>query len=238
MSGEHIVTAGLFDTDNVTVQGFRWCVEPKEIDLSNLTRNILCRKHNSDLSLLDSAAIAARDVFRECTRLTNVRQSIAPRRWSISHLGINGLALERWFLKTLINLAIGGDARIGPLSIGPGEPSDDLVEISFGLRPCPGKAGLYVSARVGETLHCEDRVTIISFFDTTNEHVMGGTFYFRGWRFILYLDSGGLSPDVNMVHRDGRREKLARPIYHPRQMNFTIHNPPRLSHVVDFDWSE
>jgi hypothetical protein len=235
ISGEHIVTAGLFETDVVAVQGFGWCRdEPKHVGLSSLTRNILCTKHNSTLSTVDSAAIAAFDVFRECVRLTDVRQSMAPRRWNISHLKIDGLALERWFLKTLINVAIDGEQRIGPLSTLPGEPSQDLVRIGYGLAAFTGKAGLYAAAQVGETVTNEDRVNITSFLDASNERVLGGTFYFRGWRFVLYLDSCGLSPTVNVVHKDGHFEKMPPPIYHPRQIKFTVGGG--ISHVVDFDW--
>jgi len=94
LSREHIVTAGLFG-DVVSVQGFSWCKdEPKIIGLPNFTRNILCATHNRALSRIDTAAIKAFDVFRECVRLVDVRQSMKERFWNIVRMEIDGSASE------------------------------------------------------------------------------------------------------------------------------------------------
>lgn len=114
MSKEHTVTAGLFP-DSVIVQGFSWCkVEPKKIGLAGLTKKILCTTDNSNLSPVDNAAIDAFKVFQESVRLTSVREKMNERRWKVSRMLIDGLALERWFLKTLINAAFDGEQKIGP----------------------------------------------------------------------------------------------------------------------------
>jgi hypothetical protein len=67
MSGEHIISQALFDDKMIMVQGFKWCAEPKSIAKAALTRKILCRAHNSELSDLDGAAKDAFDIFREAT---------------------------------------------------------------------------------------------------------------------------------------------------------------------------
>jgi hypothetical protein len=239
LSGEHLVSAGLFATDTVCVQGLSWCRdEPKTIGLPNLTRNILCTSHNSALSPVDEAAIKAFNVFRECVRLTDVRQLMKERLWNIVRLNIDGAVLERWFLKTLVNVTVGGPQRIGPKSLVVGEPSEDLVEIAYGLRKFKPNAGLYSSAEMGETLTSEDRVTIIPFFDTGNECVFGGTFYFRGFRFMLYLGEEGFTGNLSFVHRGGAATShYSRPLRHLRKMNFTVGpSQKRISHVVDFKW--
>jgi hypothetical protein len=239
ISGEHIVTAGLFATDMISVQGLSWCRdEPKNIGLPNLTRNILCTSHNSGLSPVDEAAIAAFDVFRECVRLTSVREVMKERIWNIVRLKIDGAGLERWFLKTLINITAGGKERIGPKSLVTGEPSADLVEIAYGLRNFVPNAGLHSSGEVGETITSEDRVTIIPFFDAKNECILGGTFYFRGFRFMLYLGEEGFTGNVKFVHKNGKEtSQYPRPLRHLRKLNFTVGpSQRRISHVVDFKW--
>ena len=239
MSGEHTVSKGLFTGDIVAVQGLSWCKDaPKTIGLSSLTRKILCTHHNSTLSPVDDAAIEAFNAFRESVRLTDIREKMKEMRWTVVHLPVDGDLLERWFLKTLINLTVGGKEKIGPKSSTPGEPSSDLVEIAFGHRKFVPNAGLHNSQEVGETVNSEDRVTIAPFFDRQNEYVFGGTFYFRGFRFLLHLSEVGFTGNVTIVHRDGREtSQYAKPLRHLRQVKATV-GPTRryVSHTIDFEW--
>src|ERR1700720_4721583 len=106
ISREHVVSRCLFEGDEITVQGFPWCpTEPKTIGLSNLVAKILCKRHNSDLSSLDEAALAAFNVFRESIRMNEVRGKFRPTFWNTKRFKINGRLLERWFLNTLIYLS-------------------------------------------------------------------------------------------------------------------------------------
>jgi hypothetical protein len=240
LSGEHTVSKGLFTDDRVVVQGLSWCKdEPKTIGLSSLTRKILCTHHNSGLSPVDDAAIAAFNAFRESVRLTDIREKIKERRWTVVHLPLNGDLLERWFLKTLINITIGGIQKIGPKSTTPGEPSSDLVEIAFGHRKFVPNAGLHNSAEAGEMINSIDMVTIAPFFDSKNEYVLGGTFSFRGFRFMLYLGEAGFTGNITLVHGDGRTTtRYAKPLRHLKQLKVTV-GPTRryVSHSIDFGWS-
>jgi hypothetical protein len=239
MSGEHTVSKGLFTDDLVVVQGLSWCKdEPKTIGLSSLTRKILCTHHNSNLSQVDDAAIAAFNAFRESVRLTDIREKIKERRWTVVRLPIDGDRLERWFLKTLINITIGGKEKIGLKSNTPGEPSSDLVEIAFGHRKFVPDAGLYNSQEAGETIDSEDRVTIAPFFDSQNEYVLGGTFNFRGFRFMLCLRETGFTGNVTLVHKDGREtSRYSKPLRHLRHLKVTVGATRRyVSHTLDFEW--
>lgn len=240
LSGEHIVTAGLFPNSMVAVQGFSWCKdEPKTVGLSGLTRKILCTHHNNNLSPVDQAAISAFDVFRECVRLSDARGAIRERRWSVVHLTLDGEVLERWFLKTLINITAGGSEKIGPKSTMPGEPSPDLVEIAYGHRKFVPNAGLYNSAEIGEKIDMEDRVSFQPFFDLKNEFVMGGTFYFRGFRFMLYLGEEGFTGNVRFVGKSGANtSNYPKPLRHLKQMRVTVGPSQKyLSHSIGFKWS-
>src|ERR1700675_999975 len=75
ISREHRVSKCLFDSEEISVQGFPWCLnEPKTIGLANFVAKILCKEHISALGELDSAALQAFKVFRESVRLNRVRQ--------------------------------------------------------------------------------------------------------------------------------------------------------------------
>jgi hypothetical protein len=131
-------------------------------------------------------------------------------------------------LKTLINITTGSKEKIGPKSNTPGEPSSDLVEIAYGHRKFVPNAGLYNSAEAGETIDSEDRVN-----DSKNEYVLGGTFYFRGFRFMLYLGEAGFTCDVTFVHKDGREpSRYSKPLRHLKQLKVTVvpYAEIRLSH--------
>jgi hypothetical protein len=239
ISGEHIVSKGLFINDLVAVQGLNWCKEePKIIGINALTKNILCTRHNSTLSPVDEAAIAAFDVFRESVNITNAREVMKERYWNTLHLKIDGNGLERWFLKTLINVASGGKESIGPRSKTAGEPPCDLVEIAYGQRKFLPNAGLYYSAEMGEKIDSEDRVNIIPFFDQKNEFMLGATFYFRGFRFMLNLDEIGFTGNLKFIHKDGRHTShYSKPLRHLRQIRVTVGPSQKyLSHTIDFNW--
>jgi hypothetical protein len=91
ISGEHYVTAGLFEGDKLSVQGMAWCkTEIKEVGKKSLVKNVLCTGHNSKLSPFDDEAIQAFDVFRECARLTDVGQAMRARHWNVQRWHIDG----------------------------------------------------------------------------------------------------------------------------------------------------
>src|SRR5258708_6136768 len=159
ITGEHLVSKCLFDDDAINVQGFPWCLEtPKTVGLSSLVGNILCKSHNSALSGLDSTALETFNAFRESVRLSDARRTINAEYLTVKRFVIDGALLERWFLKTLINLSVGGKWVIGNGDVG--MPSNDLVEIAFGMRQFEHGAGLYILGRSGEQVDSMDRVAL------------------------------------------------------------------------------
>jgi hypothetical protein len=215
---EHVVSQCLFETEAIMVQGFKWCLnEPKRIPLANLVAKILCKRHNGALSDLDTAALNAFNVFREGIRLNEVRGRLKkPICWNVKRLEINGPLLERWFLKTLINLSVGGEWPIG--SGVKGSPSKDLVEIAFGKRQFENGAGLYVAGRAGEQIDSMDRVNFTPMTDEANV-LVAGRFNFRGYTFFLRLipKEFGMIGDSYLLYRGA---------------TFKCNVQDRLSHVI------
>jgi hypothetical protein len=216
---EHLVSQCLFEGDEIIVQGFPWCLnEPKSIGLSNLVAKILCKKHNSDTSELDSTALRAFDVFRESIRINNVRGKMKKQPlWNVKRFEIDGPLLERWFLKTLINLSFGNQWTIGPGSHAEGTPSKELVEIVFGVRRFEKGGGLYIAGRAGEQIDSMDRVNFTPMTDRNN--LMAGRFNFRGYTFFL-----SLVPEK--FDMDGQSHLLY------RQVTISCRVQERLSHVI------
>jgi hypothetical protein len=136
-SGEHLFSAALFQGKTVTVQGFHWCPEPRSVGLTKLTANILCTTHNSLLSPVDDGAKQTLDTLAEAIRLSDVRVGLEPRRvWRPARYQVDGQLLERWFMKTLINLfhVVGRGATWLFNGQPANEPPAEFVEIAFGRK--------------------------------------------------------------------------------------------------------
>lgn len=233
ISREHVVSQSLFpEADVINVSGFSWCKEPKKIGLANLTAKILCKKHNSELSEIDSIGGSAFGIFREVQRLTEVRTKLKHIRWKIQRFSIDGFGLERWFLKTLINLATTQDYKIGKDSTEVRQPSRRLVEIAFGLSQFEGKSGLFsvidMSSEIQSTeiLRCGPLV-----YDET--YVAGGLFYFYGYRYVLFLDPEGPRPES--VNYAGQNWDLRR--LHRHAVGLKMGIGKHISHIVEVNWN-
>lgn len=208
-SHEHVISANLWLSNTVMVQGFSWCADaPKEIAIANLTKKILCRKHNGDLSPVDASAGDSFNTLREVTRLKNVRERMKPIRWTVKAYILDGVMLERWLLKTLINIAFDGKYAIGADAAAAGRPSERLVRVAYGLEWFKGKAGLYTIGRIGMNIAMEDRVSFSPIMQRAprREYVVGGIFLFRGFEFLLYLEPEG-PQDLTGIYFRGQHLK-------------------------------
>jgi hypothetical protein len=236
-SREHIISAGIFTDDIIRVKGFPWCIDEfKEIGLSNLTSKVLCAHHNNALSEVDEGGIRAIQALRSEAQLNSAREKMEPRRWSIENLNIEGPLLERWFLKTLINVTVERSNKIGRDSIAVGHPSQRLVEIVFGKKEFSSKAGLYGLGYAGLDLKLQDGVHIIPMLDIQNVCV-GGVFLFHGYRFFLYLEDEGLSRYVNLKALSALMNEEAKTyeaLHHLKAIRFLLGK--HLSHRIKFRW--
>ena len=223
LSREHIVSEGLWSGDEIAVKGLPWCkTESKFIRREEYTANILCTTHNNDLSLVDQAGIAAFDVFRKTFAYNRERMNLAASgQWSgpfdlIRH-AVDGVLLERWFLKTLINKEVVGTQGypIGPTGEVANEPSPALVEISFGLRKFDGR---FYQSQIRDA--------------PSGSYVAAGLFVFYGMYFLLCLESAG-APDSVLVRGDGREVHLDL-MYHLTSTKIDVGG--RASQTITFSW--
>ena len=169
------------------MKGLEWCPdESKTIGVEGLTRNILCEGHNSDLSPLDAAALHTFDCFDEAIKLRDFRQQYHPKtKWTLRTFDVDGLLLERWFLKTLINISFDKEWIIGAREHEPGKPSLELIEIAFGRRSFCENEGLHVSIYQGYKGDLRQGLSFASL--TEGNNLVGGRFFFAGLQFLLSL---------------------------------------------------
>jgi hypothetical protein len=126
-------------------------------------------------------------------------------RFDVLEQQVDGKGLERWLLKTLINMEIAGKEGfpVGPNAFGT-DVDPELVEIAFGLRPFRGRAGLYFAAFDNERIDMEERVQYTSWIRDTEagSFIGAGAFSFFGFRFFFALEPSGFPNSLSMGGRE------------------------------------
>ena len=170
-SGEHIISRCLGTGRFVTVKGLPFCrSEPKAISWASATSNILCEKHNSELSPLDSEAGRFKDSMFRCLTDTNILATKGLYRGPES-IELSGNRFSRWIAKTYCNM----------LTVGKREPGPGFVAYSFD-RPTKRRFHTYVSAVVGRLYPFDfDNIELGDFFDETGGIVVYVYFYSLLW---------------------------------------------------------
>jgi hypothetical protein len=134
ISREHYVSEGILSLKNgaLTVLGFPW--QPngnlKKVSAQALTAKVLCKRHNTALSGLDSVAIK----FFKFLIGDNHNQNV---------LLINGNEIERWMLKMLCGLAASGNIAFNSQRSHSWTPPNQWLQILFGNANIPSNCGLY-----------------------------------------------------------------------------------------------
>jgi len=166
--------------------------------------------------------------------LSETRTQMRPQTWPIERFHVNGLAIERWCLKTLITIAFGGEFAIGNRDSRPGEPSRALVETAFGLRQFqPPRAGLHWMGDAGEVVNVQEGV-IVTTFSGRAQRLEGARFWFWGLNLLLILNDGPTGP-FSFTSPDGMKTVQPKTWYRPGAINISAHD--RLSHRLEFSWS-
>lgn len=227
------MSAALFEDTLVTVEGFKWCKEPKKIGLGRLTSRVLCTTHNSLLSDVDQEAANLFGFVRETTRMVKVRGRLKPRQWTVKRARISGQLLERWFLKTLVTILFAHpDELYWPSEEGlQGRVPDVWVKRAFGAAEFPGRVGLYSAAKPGVSIHSTDAVSFAPV--AAAQCLKAALFEFRGLHFVLSLvpvkegtTTGVWGPDARWWN--------APLFFHQAQIEFRVGRS--LSHAVDLEW--
>jgi hypothetical protein len=218
LSREHLVSQALFPEATIRVFGFPWCPEEgKTIGIDGLASKILCTVHNNRLSEVDAAGGDSFIKFK--TFLGETKPG------PLVKLKIDGFLLERWFLKTTINICRScSELRIGKESKEPGYPSRSLVRTAFGLRGFREKSGLFIAYKVGDSCALREGVGFFPLFHQRDQYVGAGCFNFGGLNFLICFNNSGLPDKVFYEsHFNGewdQKDLMHRPINFNRNHRF------------------
>ena len=189
ISAEHYVSDGIFDAESVTLVGFPWCRdEPKTIGLSSAVANILCSTHNSALSDFDNEAAKLSKFLVDTYRLPQINHSIA----------LNGYLLEKWALKTFLNLGyLQALHREQPNRL---EPPESLVRYIYRNASVSSGIGLYhVSGSIGPSdLEAGLSWNAIRTVQQPDQ-VAGITMVFYGVRLVVTIDPIRSEEKIHMM---------------------------------------
>ena len=235
-SGEHYFTKGLFKGETAIVGGFEWLDgETKELGLPVLIANILCEKHNNQLSELDSEAIRVFKYFEEIVRLQEVRKGL--KRTNFFHVKryyADGVLFERWVAKMLIGyFCVNGKGKSWHLTqTERNNPPDVIVNAVYGKIRFAEPMGLYLAYTVGDTHDSPSGIAVTPYFHP-NGGFIGGFVEFRGFRFVMWL-----SDEPVMIFRNPEGVEFgtgAKDLIHPIEaMKFDVGKVR--SQVLEFKW--
>lgn len=239
LSGEHLVSAGIWTGPKILVSGGPWGEETLEIGVANLTSKVLCRKHNSDLSVVDDAGIAAFKALTRSASLALGRMKLKPfgfPEWMPCWFGIDGPLLERWFLKTAINMCCvlrAPDERQWEFGGSAGDPPLRLVRGAFGLDEIPKPLGLYIQARVGDAIGTRATVYCEPLFSMT-QRISAMSFEFHGIAFVINMAPTRILGLVSSPAHHEVKWSAGDLLYHLIRINQNV--GPYRSHYVDCRW--
>jgi hypothetical protein len=235
ISREHLVSGGVFEQQNIYVQGFQWCQdEEAKISLASITSKILCRKHNSELSPIDKEGINAVRIFESLLPENLRSNTILPENGKV-----NGYQFERWLLKTAINVSYKSNLHIG---LGMSEsqlglPSPYLLAVVFGGLNFTHNMGVYMLTNRKPT---KFRVGEIAMFPVYKDGAIGGFFFhIRGLKFFLSLLPGSSLPKLRKLGltEGGYIDSDlldSKPHYRLSEMIINNHNSPPQN--IEFCW--
>lgn len=147
------------------------------------TANILCRRHNSGLSILDELAGRVSSFLSQ-----------AARAGTPEPLYIEGERFERWLLKTAVNMAAAG--WMGPKWL----PGPELVSAIFGLEPVPEGYGLYLVNGRDPMMGPGAGVAGVPIFLEGQESRLGGVYVSVHGMQLFASFSPGLTDEIELFH--------------------------------------
>lgn len=230
LSGEHLVSEALFPERRAQVQGFDWCQdEPKTIGIGALIGKVLCVRHNNALSETDQAAVKALALFR---------RSASPPQPGDASLDrtIDGLILERWLLKTAINLSFQGSRHIGVGMTDSelGWPSPYLVDVALGRAEFSHLLGAHFLIPKEESQHSPTEIVVMP---VVRADVIGGVYFeLRSQPVFLNLFPGSAPPTLGSIADLALPQVLldAPLVYRPEMIATAVEDRP--TGLVRFRW--
>lgn len=234
LSAEHVMSAALWAGPVIKASGGPYGRAPRDIGVANLTAKVLCQRHNSRLSEVDTAGVRAFETLTHTIALANARRLLPAQPWMRHGLSVDGPRLERWFLKTAINVGLVlKKTPVWAYDGATGSPSPEIVEMAFGLRPISAPMGLYASARVGDDIISNEEIVCEILYNTSSA-IGGASFRFRGFGFVLNLRNEPVTGIARQETPHQPERTASDLLYRLHRINSDVAG--YRSHFVDFNW--
>ena len=205
LSKEHYVSESVLEIAGTAIQvtGFPWqrSGETAQIGAASLAAKILCKRHNEQLSPLDSVA----KVF--LSGLKSSFQEASENRLSNSTYQTSGCSFELWLLKVLCGL----------LPLCKVAVPHTWVDILFQREPWPAGAGLHIFGAPGAASWYFTLVRIISVTTTEDpSRIAGAKFGIGGLALLLAFGTPRFTelgmqvlyrPASLLIERDGKQNQ-------------------------------
>jgi hypothetical protein len=202
MSGEHYVSKSVLElvlgrfgevNKSVLVSGLSFQQQGalQQLGISSLVGNILCATHNSLLSPLD---VAGKAMFWAMDGMNDAAAEPAlPGRV----MCVDGDALERWVLKSMVGGLYSGAFRVSPTETMKGvSPPVSWLQVLFNGAEFPRGQGLYYLPRKRDEVIVADQYVLrFEPLGSRDGGVIGGIrLWFFGFEFALLM--GTLAPGI------------------------------------------
>jgi hypothetical protein len=226
ISGEHYLSRHVLEVLGPTIdlEGLPWLKEGehKTVGIDSLTANILCVRHNSCLSPLDTEA------GRFFGRLDEIDAILAKKSLSkkVHRYLFSGLGLDMWMAKVVCGFYYSGIAvEAGARLVATHSLDWEIVRDALLLgRFAPG-AGMYMLAPRGSSVDIQRRIQLSQLTMVNEKRLIGFRINLRNHEFHFLMDTRGVALPSE---QDGF-------FYRPSELVF---NDNKRSHIVYLTWPE
>ena len=185
ISREHYISNNLLGelehNKTVKIAGLAW-IDEKEFKLmsrASLGSNILCTKHNSQLSSLDA------EIKKLYQTIIDFDKDFNSQTPMLALKTINGNLIEKWMLKTLVGMIVSKQI----INKATGKPitkvAETYIEILFNNHKFPETWGLYFPKPQSEIIHKFDSISFMPMIG--NDEVKAAGFLICNFKFYLVI---------------------------------------------------
>jgi hypothetical protein len=237
LSAEHYISKSVLQAigDTVAVSGVPWLPDgqEKEIGINSLTARILCSRHNSVLSPLDSAVGA----FLE--KLQTIEVDFQQKSLSRKHSFVlmSGEALELWMLKLACGLFYSKNAAAdGARLIDRHEVNEELVQEAFLLGRWREGCGLYLRPPQGFRIPDPHTISMAPLIALDEDRLVGSALSLTGLEFeLIFNPIGGNKQDLaqaGWIHRPTELRFEIGTRAHSIALSWPPRTPPNLVRII------
>jgi hypothetical protein len=237
LSAEHYISKSVLQAIGATVgvSGVPWLPHrmEKEIGINSLTAKILCSRHNSALSPLDSAA----GTFFE--KLQAIEVDLQQRSLSRKHSFVlmSGEALELWMLKLACGLFYSKNAaEDGARLIDQHKVNEEFVQEALLLGRWRDGCGLYLRPPQGFRIPDPHTISMAPLIALDGDRLVGSALALTGLEFELIFNPIGASgqdlSQAGWIHRPSELRFEIGTRVHSIALTWPAETPPNLVRII------